>query len=228
MRPALASFLLLAWCGVLFADSPAHPDLQSRQAPVLDELVRMTRDGSSDTEVLAYAQAHRLELLPQVSDQDLRWLRDSGVSQRVVSYMGAFDVRATDGGTPQEGSSGSEERPVRSRGVYSYRQDGGGDYGSRSPDEYPDNDSNGYADRSYDNSCADSGYDYDYDYGYSPYYGYGYGYGYPYYDYSYPFYAFGYPYSFGYGFSPHRGFHRRGHRFHGHHRFDGRGFRGGR
>jgi len=68
---------------------------ESRTPPVLDEIVRMTKAGASDVSVLAYARAHRLELPEELSVAALQWLRGAGVSERVVSYMSAIDVRAS-------------------------------------------------------------------------------------------------------------------------------------
>jgi hypothetical protein len=68
---------------------------ESRTPPVLDEIVRMTKSGASDVAVLAYARAHRLELPEELSVAALQWLRSTGVSERVVSYMSAIDVRAS-------------------------------------------------------------------------------------------------------------------------------------
>src|ERR1700737_1220703 len=95
MKPALAFSFLLLCCGVLLADSMARLPLPRKPATLLGDLVRMTQAGSSDVTVLAYAKAHRLELPPEVSDRDLRWLRDSGVSELGVRYMSAIDVRAS-------------------------------------------------------------------------------------------------------------------------------------
>jgi hypothetical protein len=87
---------------------------ESRTPPVLDEIVRMTKSGASDVSVLAYARAHRLELPEELSVAALQWLRGAGVSERVVSYMSAIDVRAPslqaaalqDGVTYSEGEQG--------------------------------------------------------------------------------------------------------------------------
>ena len=92
MKPAFAFSFLLTCCGVLLADSTTRSPLPHKPATLLDDLVRMTQAGSSDVTVLAYAKAHRLELPPEVSDRDLRRLRDSGVSELVVRYMSAIDV----------------------------------------------------------------------------------------------------------------------------------------
>src|SRR5262249_9098875 len=83
-RTALASCFLVLCCGVLLGASAEPRPASHERAPLLQELVRMTRAGASDVTVLAYAKAHRLELPPEVSDEDLVWLRQRGVSDLVV------------------------------------------------------------------------------------------------------------------------------------------------
>ena len=89
---------------------------ESRTPPALAEIVRMTKAGASDVSVLAYARAHRLELPEELSVAALQWLRGAGVSERVVSYMSAIDVRASgfQAAAQQEGvtySEGEQGRP---------------------------------------------------------------------------------------------------------------------
>ncbi len=132
----------------------------------------MTRAGYSDAEVLAYARAHRSELPPEVSDSDLRWLRDSGVSSRVILYMTAIDVRASDAGA--DAASGSYEDVPLPGLAYSNASNEGNYTGS-----YYGGYSDSYPDSYYD---AYPGYGVGYGYGYYPYYPY-YGYGYPVYFY---------------------------------------------
>lgn len=207
MKRAVALSFLLVCCGVLLGDSPKPGPLSRKPAPLLQDLVRLTNAGSSDVTVLAYAKAHRLELPPELSDSDLRWLRDSGVSELVVRYMAAIDVRASRERAPEDVAYGSDEDAARPRAEYSSSESdddsSGGSYPERYAGNSGDNYSSNYADGSYD---AYPGYDY------YPWYGYGY-----------------YPYPLFFvdrdGF-----FHRfrgRDHRFDGHRGFDrDRGFRG--
>lgn len=204
MKRTLAFSVLLACSGALLGNSP---NTGSRTpATLLEDLVRLTRAGSSNVTVLAYAKAHRLELPPEVSDSDLRWLRDSGVSEAVVRYMTAIDVRPSDEIAQADVASSSYEG-THASASYSHAGSGDDGYGESYPDRYSGN----YPDSSYDLSA---GYD---DASYGPGY--------------YPFYPY-YPYTAYFfvdrnGFS-HR-FHRRDPRVGGHRGIDGgRGFRGHR
>jgi hypothetical protein len=209
VKCAVALSFLLAGCGILLGDTPNPGRSSVQSATLLDDLVRMTTAGSSDAAVLAYAKAHRSELPAELSEESLRWLRNSGVSERVVRYMTAIDVRSSDEGGQQGVSYGAYDDSTRPRAADSsegdYAREGGG-YPDVSVDSY----AGGYPDSDYD---AYSGYGYG-DY-YPPYFGYGY-----------------YPYSsyfFVDRFGSFRRFHGRDHRFRGHRGFDGgRGFRGPR
>ncbi len=210
MKPALALSLFLVCCGVLLGDSTTRSSLSGKPAPLLEDLVRMTQAGSSDVTVLAYAKAHRLELPPEMSDRDLRWLRDSGVSELVVRYMSAIDVRPSGGSAREDAVYRSDEYAARPPADYSNSESDYGNYGGY-PDRYASNYANNYADTYYD---ASPGYDY------YPYY-------YPYYDY-YPYYGYGYypyPLFFVDRFGHHHGHHGGSHGHHdghhdGHHGFD--------
>jgi hypothetical protein len=112
----------------------------------------MTNAGLSDETVLIYARAHRLELPPEVSTADLRWLKNSGVGESVLRYMAAIDVRSTDGGAGQEVDDGddaydSDEAPRHSARADSYSDGGYGNYRDSDDNGYPDT----YADSYYDN-----------------------------------------------------------------------------
>jgi hypothetical protein len=184
MKCAVALSVLLAGSSLLLGDSP-NPSPSQRQpsATLLDELVRMTRAGSSDRAVLAYAQAHRRELPSEVSAASLRWLRDSGVSDTVVRYMSAFDVRVPDDGSGMAGGETElSDENGRSTRAGTYPSENG-EYGDAG--RYALNDSSGYG-YPYAESQPYADYGYGYGPGYGP--GYGYGYGYDYYPY------FGYPY----------------------------------
>lgn len=167
MRCAVAFSVLLAGCGVLLGDSP-NPGSSTRAqgATLLDDLVRMTRGGSSDATVLAYARAHRLELPAELSDATLRWLADSGVSERVVGYMAAIDVRASAETAPDlTYGFQAENDAVRSPGGYS-SEESSRRYELDSRDAYPDRDggdsryterdSGAYGDSSSDSYAFDS------------------------------------------------------------------------
>jgi hypothetical protein len=187
MKSAIVLSFLLSCCGSLLADNslPAPP----RRSGVLDEIVHMSQAGAPEDTVLAYAQAHRAELPSRVSDADLQWLRQAGVSERAVRYLRAVDVRIPEGAGPQGYPNGyAETAPPR----YSAPpQDQGYDQA------YADN---GYV--GYDSSSGpydDNGF---YNYWYTPYFNpYPYAY-YPYYYPYYPYYAFN-----GHGFHHHGGNH---------------------
>lgn len=224
MKHAVAFSLLMAGCGVgvLLADSgspaPASRASSSRPSNLLDDLVRMTRTGSSDVAVLAYAKAHRMELPPELSDASLRWLRDSGVSGIVVRYMAAIDLRASDASAPSQTVSGSSDidDTARPRGSYSGDRDGERDRDDDcDADRYGGGDSGSgrYAEERYTGGYADTDADYP---------------AYP--DYSYSNYGCDFCYSYGFPYSPFASFFvvdRRGSfgRFHHRngrdHRFDG-------
>jgi hypothetical protein len=202
-RVAIALSFLLTCSALLLGDTP-NPGLVSRErAPLLQELVRLTRAGSSDVTVLAYARAHRLELPPEVSDTDLLWLRESGVSQIVVAYMTAIDVRASDAVRRESVAYGSSD-DASPRAAYSRTESDDDSYGGSYPDRYAGGYSNSY----------DDAYPVSYDSDYYPFYG-----GYD-----------PYPVYFSVNDRAFFGrFHGRGHRFNGHRGFDrGRGFRGNR
>jgi len=195
MKPSLIAFCLLACSGFLLGDTSSSQIPAARPAPLVEELVRMTRAGASDATVLAYARAHRLELPPEVSDGDLRWLRESGVNPRVVSYMSAIDVRASDEPQQEPGASapGSELLP------------GASPYGNESEQEtVPVNPSDQYAGGSsdvYPEPYVDASSPYFYDS--YPWYGY--------WPYPYAFFAIANPFFFG-NFC--------GHHHHHHHHWD--------
>jgi hypothetical protein len=126
MKRAIAFAFFLACTGVLLGDSP-----DSRSPSLLQDLVRMTKSGMSDVTVLAYAKAHRVELPPELSADDLLWLRKSGASETVVRYMSAIDVRASDASS-EDVAYDSDEAPRYSAGhsaADSYSGRDGGDYG---------------------------------------------------------------------------------------------------
>src|SRR6476660_7777508 len=100
MKRAVAFSFFLACSGLLLAAPPS----------LLDDVVRLTRDELSDETVLAYAKAHRGELPPVVTADRLQWLRESGVSERVVRYLRAIDVRAGDEDQVEDYDSGDVAR----------------------------------------------------------------------------------------------------------------------
>ena len=206
--------VLIAGCTVLLADAPdprpsisTTPD-SSPALRVLEDVVRMSRAGASEATVLAYARTHRAELPAEIADKTLRWLRASGVGDRVVRYMSAIDVRA------------SEWPPSVPEGVTWADRRGDRDDDAEPPAEREPA-------RSYREAEAYAGYESDPGgYGYGNDYDYDVGFGYA------PF--FGYPYVsapfFSWVFVDRGDFSRRfdngGHRIHRGPRFDG-GHRGG-
>jgi len=161
MNPTVAFVSLFAFAGMLLGSTSSGT---AGRVSLLEDLVRMTRTGTSDAELLVYAKAHRRELPPEISEDNLRWLHDSGVSERVVSYMSAIDVRASDE-MPQAGAATGYDQPRRPS--YSYPEGDQSEY----PESYAYSDNSplpGYSDNSCD-SC--------WGYGYSPYWDYGYPYG---------------------------------------------------
>ncbi|HEY6929356.1 MAG TPA: hypothetical protein VJA66_06740 [Thermoanaerobaculia bacterium] len=217
MKPTLAFVFFLASGGILLASQTSPATYAGKRASLLEELVQMSRAGSSDVELLAYAKAHRRELPPEVSDPDLQYLRDSGLSERVVSYMTAIDVRVSSR-VPQEGApSASEDEPQAAppRPNDSYPQgesipyDGGysSEYAGNDPGSYAFPDSYAYSDAYGDGRCGSQwGYDC-----------------YPYFNSYYP-YSY-YPYTF-FAFQPFRRFHDHVHHFHDGHGSNGNGWRG--
>ncbi len=155
MKCAVAFAVLLAGCRVLLGESP------SPSSTLLEDLVRMTRAGSPDSSVLAYARAHRGELPAEVSDASLRWLRASGVSERVVRSMSAIDVRISASDRPEGVAYADETEGVGRRRAYSSEteedRDAGSSYGGLNA-----------------NAGDASGYDADFWYGSDPYFGYPY------------------------------------------------------
>jgi hypothetical protein len=101
MKRAIVLSFLLACSGVLLGDSPDSRSPSLEQPSLLQDLVRLTNGGFSDETILAYAKAHRVELPPKVSAGELLWLRKSGVSETVIRYMAAIDVRASDEGAEE-------------------------------------------------------------------------------------------------------------------------------
>jgi hypothetical protein len=226
MKPAFALVTFLACSATLLGNQMIPGASTRRPAPLLDRLVQMTQAGVSDAEVLAYAQAHRRELPSEVSERDLRYLHESGVSARVVSYMSAIDVRASDDQLRE--SPVYPEDSVAPSGSYSYPAN---PYPQSEDVPYGNGDVNGYVSN---NPYPDSYGGYPDYYAGSP-YGYGSGYCDPYYDFgcyypygysSYPLYYF-FPFPFfgnNHGFHDHHGHDHHGHvDHHGHDGHDGHG-----
>jgi len=162
MKRAAALAFFLACSAVLLGDSP------DSRGSLLQDLVRMTRSGMSDVTVLAYAKAHRVELPPELSAADLVWLRKSGVSETVVRYMAAIDVRASDADTQENVADDSDEAAR---------------YSAAAADSYSDGDYRDYGDSG--DYVNYGNYPDSYDVGYPA----------TYYNDYYPFYAAGfYPY----------------------------------
>jgi hypothetical protein len=167
MKRAIVFSFLLACSSVLLADSPDSRSPSLEPPSLLQELVRLTNGGLSDETILAYAKAHRAELPPRVSTDDLLWLRKSGVSETVIRYMSAIDVRASDAGAADAVAYDSRGAAGHFAAADSYSDDSAdSDYGS-----YPDSYYDSYRDSYYD-SYPDGYYNDSY-----PFYGAGY---YPY------------------------------------------------
>lgn len=132
MRRAIAFSFLLACSGFLLGDSPARRSPSSESASLLAELVRLTNGGFSDETILAFAKAHRAELPSVVSTDDLLWLRKSGVSETVIRYMTAIDVRGSDETTAEDVAYDSGEAAGYPAGADSY----GDSYSGTYPDSY--------------------------------------------------------------------------------------------
>lgn len=98
-------------------------------ARILDEIVRLTKSGLSEETVLAYAKARRGDLPSVISADRLRRLRESGVSEAVVRYLTAIDVRASDEGAGEDTAEAyvSESGEAESRSAASYSSPTGGD-----------------------------------------------------------------------------------------------------
>jgi hypothetical protein len=159
MKRAIVLSFLLACSGVLLGDSPDSRSPSLEPPSFLQDLVRLTNGGFSDETILAYAKAHRVELPPKVSTDDLLWLRKSGVSETVIRYMAAIDVRASDEGAEEVVAYDSDGAAGYSAAADSYSDDSSdSDYGSY-PDSY-------YA--SYPNSYYNDYYPF-YGAGYYPY-----------------------------------------------------------
>jgi len=154
MKRAIIFSFLLACSGVLLGDSLDSRRPSSESPALLQDLVRMTNAGLSDETVLAYAKAHRVELPPEVNADDLLWLRRSGVSETVVRYMAAIDVRASDAGAEEGAAYDSEEAASYSSAPDSYSDGGygygygyggyGGGYGDSDYGSYPETYYNDY------------------------------------------------------------------------------------
>jgi len=137
MRRAVAFFFLLACCGLLLGDSPDPGRAAREPASLLEDLVRLTNARFSDETVLEYAKAHRVELPSLVSAGDLLWLRKSGVSETVIRYMTAIDVRASDQGAEDVAYDSAEAAGYASYSPAGYSYLDNSYYG------YPGNDSYG-------------------------------------------------------------------------------------
>lgn len=229
MKCAVAFSVLLAGSSIAFADSP-NPRSSARQpapAPLLNELVRLTRAGESELTVLAYARAHRAELPSEVSVATLRWLRDAGVGERVVAYMAAIDVRVPDapGWNRYRDDRGNDERDGRPRRAEAQEPEDDFDRGDDSRRYTAGRDSSSYGDSYADSDLiaeSDSGFRYGgWGYGYDPYFGFD-----PYFGYPYAFSSFPSAFFFDRG-GFFRRFPRRNRDDHrNHHRFDGGGHHG--
>ncbi len=120
MKRAVAFFFLLACSGLLLGDSPDPGRAPREPAPLLEDLARLTKAGFSDETVLAYAKAHRAEAPSLIAADDLLRLRESGVSEAVIRYMAAIDVRASDQGGEEDVAYETAEAAGYPSAAYSY------------------------------------------------------------------------------------------------------------
>ena len=152
MKRAIVLSFLLACSGVLLADSPDSRSPSLESPSLLEDLVRLTNGGFSDETILAFAQAHRVELSPEVSTTDLLWLRKSGVSETVIRYMAAIDVRASDADAEEVVAYDSGAAAGYSAAADSYSDYSDSDYGS-----YPESYYASYPDSYYNDFYPDYG-----------------------------------------------------------------------
>ena len=172
MKPAVTFFCLLACCGALLGSQTSAGASAGQTGSPLDELVLMSRAGSSDVDLLAYAKAHRGELPSEVSDKDLEWLLDSGVSERVVSYLMAIDARIPDDTAGVSRAASATESTISSYSGSYPESDGGsydngyssGDVASSDAYAYPEDYAGAYAGSYWSDWCP-----YCYGYPYYPY-----------------------------------------------------------
>ena len=75
-------------------------------SPVIGEAARLAAKGAGDDAVISYLARHQAELPDVVEASDVRLLRKSGASSRVVVYLEA--VTAVDLGAMGEGREGSQ------------------------------------------------------------------------------------------------------------------------
>lgn len=75
-------------------------------SPVIGEAARLAAQGAGDDAVISYLARHQAELPDVVEASDVRLLRKSGASSRVVVYLEA--VTAVDLGALGEGREGSQ------------------------------------------------------------------------------------------------------------------------
>ena len=75
-------------------------------SPVIGEAARLAAKGAGDDAVISYLARHQAELPDVVESSDVRLLRKSGASSRVVVYLEA--VTAVDLGVMGEGREGSQ------------------------------------------------------------------------------------------------------------------------
>ena len=198
MKRAVAFSFLLACAGVLLGDSPDPGQPSRGSGSLLQDLVGLTNGGFSAETVLVYAKAHRRELPPKVSSEDLLWLRKSGVSESVTRYMAAIDVRASDTGAEENVAYDADEAARYSAVSDSYSDRDYGSYPISSYDSYPVSSYDSYPVSSYDS------YPVSYFNDYYPVYGAGY-YPYPVYFFVNQRGFFGRFHGRGNGFRDHRG-----------------------
>ena len=125
-RPVAFSAILILGAAVAFAQAESSSTRFS--TPLLDDIVRMTKAGLSDSTIVAYVKVRRARLDSILSADDLIQLRRAGVSKTVIRYLAsvtADDVGQTGEGRHEEVTYDSREGtayPVEPAygGVYGY------------------------------------------------------------------------------------------------------------
>lgn len=82
-RLAFALILLLSSSAAIAKDQRPSRGVGSSRS-LLEQIVRLSNEGFSDETILVYVDAHRAELPPLLTDNDLIWLRRSGVSESLI------------------------------------------------------------------------------------------------------------------------------------------------
>jgi len=103
--------------------------------PLLDEIVKMSKSGVADPVLITYLKTHSTEVPKVLTQEDLAWLQQGGVSDSVVSHLArtsAVDIGVTgEGRQAPEYAAGVEPSPYGPSSLYS------DDYGNMYPSNFP-------------------------------------------------------------------------------------------